>query len=107
MDSPIEGRVRSRSPRIHRRYPSPRSGSTVEVTIHGRYPSPRSRSTVEVTIHDIFEIGGAEGPFEMIMEGCVGPLPDMVPAWYQCMSWQAVCKGWQYAFWEYNRDIDD
>jgi len=89
-------------PRIYGRSRSPRP-------INRRYPwaSPSSGSTVQVAIHGIFEVGGAEGPFEMIMEHCVGPMGSPEAAWRQCRSWQSVCKGWHYAFLEYQRDIDD
>ena len=79
-------RVRSRSPRLR--------------------PSASNNSTVEVPMYGIFDVGGAEGPFEIIHRFCVGNMPDhLVPEWYRARSWQSVCKAWHVAFLEYNRDI--
>ena len=68
-----------------------------------------------MSFQDVCDLGGADGPFEMISAYVGGVMPggatDAVGnpadagevAWRQLRAWQAICHFWRYAFLQYNR----
>ena len=54
----------------------------------------------------VAELGGANGPFEMIFQYVVGyaPMPDR--EWYLVRTWRAISRCVSLAWMQYNRDVE-
>jgi len=53
----------------------------------------------------VASLGGAEGPFEMILDSIGGPMPSG-QTWQRMRSWGSISRTISRAWMEYNRDIE-
>ena len=56
-------------------------------------------------MENIARMGGAEAPFELILEYVGGPTPSG-PVWYRILTWRAVSRAVSLAWMQYNRDVE-
>ena len=53
----------------------------------------------------VARLGGAEGPFELILEYVGGREPHG-EIWQWIRSWRALCRALSLAWMQYNRDVE-
>ena len=53
----------------------------------------------------VAKLGGADGPFELILEYVGGMMPSG-SVWMYIRSWRALCREVSLAWMQYNRDIE-
>ena len=62
------------------------------------------------TVQDILALGGAEAPYEQVLEYIGGRMPggpegsEEENTWLRMRSWCAISRSWLLAFRQYNRE---
>ena len=76
----------------------------------------KSRLNFEMSFQRVCDVGGADGPFEMVYAFVGGVMPGgrveddgtldaREVTWRQMRAWQCIAYFWRVAFLEYNREL--